>query len=268
MRARSMALCALAASAAPAAANPRPLPFTYTTETLPPGGVEIEQFADLTPLRALSPTTGAPVWYLGSQFQTEIEIGLVSRLELGVYFTYVPNFDPERLSQTAQMTEGNGLKQRLRYTFATPGEWPVDVGVYGELAENDHELELEGKLLLQRRFGKLRVAANLWAEYEIEFGKAHDVVLDPSAGATYEITPAFHVGLDGWLRSEYPSPAPASRTFGLGPVVYVGPALLYDFGKIWWSVGAYGRVTDVDHTMQPGEPYGPVWFRSMIGYSL
>ena len=268
MRVVPLALAAIAAAAGTAAANPRPLPFTYTTETLPPGAVEIEQFADLTPLRALSPATGGPVWYLGSQFQTEIEIGLLDRLELGLYFTLVPQMNPERLSQTAQMTEGNGLKQRLRYTFATPGEWPIDVGVYGELTENEHELEFEGKLLLQRRFGALRVAANLWAEYEIEFGASHDVVLDPTAGATYEISPKVSIGVDSWMRSESPSPAPATRPFGLGPVVYVGPALMFQFGKLWWSFGAYGRVTDVDHTMQPAEPFGPVWFRSMIGYEL
>jgi hypothetical protein len=268
MRERWIAAITVAAWAGPAAANPRPLPFTYTTETLAPGAVELEQFADLTPLRALDPSTAAPTWYLGSQFQTELEIGLAERLELGLYFTYAPQISPERLSSTAPMIEGTGLKQRLRYIFAAPGEWPIDVGVYGELAENDRELEVEAKLLLQRRFGALRVAANLWAEYELEFGKGRDVVLDPTLGATYEITPSLHVGLDGWMRAEYPRPAPASRSFALGPNVYVGPAVLFDLGKVWWTIGAYARVTDAGRDMQVGEPYGPVWFRTMIGYAL
>jgi hypothetical protein len=258
----------LIAATSPAAANPRPLPFTYTTETLAPGAIELEQIGDLTPLRALSPMTAGPVWYLGTQFQTELEIGLAERLELGLYFTYAPQFDADRLASTAPMIDGNGFKQRLRYTLAPPGEWPVDVGVYGEIAENEREVELEGKILLAHRFGALQVAANLWAEYEIELGKGHDVVLDPTAGATYQIAPSVHLGVDSWMRAEYPSSAPANRPYGLGPIVYAGPALLIDFGKLWWSTGAYGRVTDFDHAMQPGEPYGRVWFRTMIGYAL
>jgi len=268
LRTITAAAIAVAAAAAPASANPRPLPFAYTSETLAPGAAELEQFTDLTPLRALRGSDGRRVRYLGVQLQTELEIGLAERLELGLYVTYAPQFSPERLTQTALMIEGTGLKQRLRYALAPPGEWPVDVGVYGELAENERELEFEGKILLQRRFGALRVAANLWAEYEIEFGLGEDVVVNPTLGATYEITPSIHVGLDSWMRAEYPSDAPANRPYTLGPHVYAGPALLMDFGRVWWTVGAYGRVTDTDHLMQPGEPYGKVWVRSMIGYSL
>src|SRR5437868_3863980 len=79
--------------ASTARANPRPLPFTYQSETLPQGSAELEQFVDFVPLRAL-PGAGAmnmnPVWYLGTQFTTEFEIGLTDRLELGLYVTYVP----------------------------------------------------------------------------------------------------------------------------------------------------------------------------------
>src|SRR6185369_3024480 len=125
---------------------------------------------------------------------------------------------------------GTGLKQRLRYTFADPGTWPVDVGVYGEVVENEREIELETKLLLERRQGPVRIAANLSAEYELYFAGQREWVLNPSAGATYELSPRYHVGIDGFLRGEYPtSPRPATRTFGLGPHVYVGPAVLLAF---------------------------------------
>nr|HEX4315104.1 hypothetical protein [Kofleriaceae bacterium] len=248
-------------------ANPRPLPMTYTTDTLPEGGVEVEQFADLVPLRS-SNLNGNEQRYLASQFQTEIEIGIQDRLELGLYFTMTPDLASTINPQlAAKMPEGNGLKQRLRYIFADPGEWPIDVGVYGEVTENETEIELEGKILLQRRFDRLRIAANLVSEYEFYFDNSREVVLNPSAGATYEVTPSFHVGVDSWMRGEYPSTSPP-RTFGLGPAYYVGPAVMYNFGRIWWSVGAYVRVSDIDHEVHDGEVYGPLWFRSMIGYDL
>ena len=263
------ALLLIALVAATASANPRALPFTYTTDTLPAGNVEIEQFADLIPLVAQDAQTGKNTSYLASQFQTEIEIGLQDRLELGLYFTFQPSISTDVLRNTAAMPEGNGLKQRIRYIFADLGQWPVDVGVYGEITENQSEIEFEGKILLQRRFDRLRIAANLVSEYEFYFSHQQDIVLNPSAGATYEVTPKLSLGIDSFLRGEYPqNPPPPARTFGLGPEYYIGPAVMLGFGKLWWSVGAYARVTDIDHKMEPGEVYGKTWFRSMIGYNL
>lgn len=257
-----------------AAANPRALPFTYTTDTLAPGEAELEQTVDLVPLRATDINTGTHnVFYLDQAFQTELEIGLARNLELALYFTYQPMFT--QYANQALMPNTTGIKQRIRYILADPGEWPIDVGFYGELSESEHEFEIEAKVLLQKRFGKLRVAANLWAEYELYYAKdsngdhQRDVVLNPTLGATYEIDPHVHLGLDSWLRGEYPTnPSPPSRTFGLGPEYYVGPAVMVAFKKVWWTTAAYFRVTDTSHTLQEGEVYGPVWFRTMIGYDL
>ncbi|HEY4242988.1 MAG TPA: hypothetical protein VGM88_24400 [Kofleriaceae bacterium] len=258
-------LAVIASLAAAAHANPRALPFTYTTDTLAPGKVEIEQYADLDPVKA-----GEGHDYFATEFLTEIEIGIADRLELGLYFTLAPHPDSNTYGTVANVPgEGSGLKQRLRYIFADPGAWPIDVGVYGELTEIDNEVELEGKILLQKRFGNLRIAANLSNEYEFYFTKQRDYVLNPSLGVTYEISPKFHLGIDSWMQGEYPlNPKPATRTFSLGPEIYVGPAYMINFGRLWWSLGAYARVTDTGHDLVAGEPYGKVYFRSMIGYDL
>jgi hypothetical protein len=262
-------LVAIAASATVARANPRALPFTYTTDTLAPGQVEIEQYADLVPLRAVSPASTHRQWYLASAFQTEFEIGIADRLELGLYLSLVPDPGEQLANKALFPGVGNGIKQRLRYALADPGAWPIDVGIYGELVENEREIELEAKLLLHRRFDRLRIAANLSAEYELYFSEQRDIVLNPSLGATYELTPRLHVGLDAWLRGEYPrNPPPAARSFGLGPQAYLGPAVMFQFGKLWWTIAAYARITEVSHDLQPGEPYGPIYLRSLIGYDL
>src|ERR1041384_3109242 len=185
---KTFAVVVLAAFASKASANPRALPFTYTTDTLPKGGVEIEQYVDLVLLRAVSSTSTAVEWYLPSAFQTEIEIGLADRLELGLYMTIVPDAGEQLASKALFPGTGNGLKQRLRYIFADPGAWPIDVGVYGELVENEREIEIEAKLLLQKRFDRLRVAANLSGEYEFYFTGQREIVLNPSLGVTYEVT--------------------------------------------------------------------------------
>ena len=264
-------IAVLAAMTSAARGNPRALPFTYTTDTLVDGAVEIEQYVDLVPQRALTEThpTNPGEWLLQTGFQTELEIGIADRLELGLYFTFVPSPGPDYQGLGELPGVGNGIKQRLRYIFADPNEWPIDVGVYGELTELSNELEVEGKLLLQKRFGNLRIAANLSAEYEFYFSKERTLVPNPSLGATYEVSPKLHLGVDSFLRAEYQQyPKGEPSTFSHGPAAYVGPVVMMNFGKLWWSVGAYRRVTDFSHELVPGDSFGPYWVRSMLGYDL
>jgi hypothetical protein len=271
-----------AATSARAGAEPRLLPFTYTADPPEKGEVEVEQYVDLTPVKAVDPT-GNHAWIVLPEFQTEFEYGITDRLELGLYVTYAPT--PGEYTFVPDMPEGTGAKQRLKYVFAPSGEWPIDVGVYGEIAENDHEVELEGKILLQRRLGNLLIASNLWAEYELYYPvytrdaatgtsrtvNQRDVVLNPTLGASYEFSSLFHLGLEGWMRVELPSPAPATRDrLALGPAAYAGPAFVFNFGALWWSTGVYARVTDTSQNLVAGsgEPYGPFWVRTVLGFEL
>jgi hypothetical protein len=164
----------VAAASRAAHATPRPLPYTYIYETLPAGSAEIELYTDLVPLR-VSDLAGNPAWTLGAQFQTEIEYGVTDRLELGLYLDFAPT-NPA-FSNLPTMPEGTGVKQRLRYRFADAGVWPVDLAVYGELVELTNLFEVEAKVILQRRVGPFRFAANLWFEREWVFNPAAVVVL-------------------------------------------------------------------------------------------
>ncbi len=263
----TLALCALAAAITrPAFANPRPLPFTYQHEQLSKGASEVEQFVDFTPVRAVTSNSGDPAWYGLTQLQTEFEHGISDRLELGLYVTLVPSV-AAGFDRVPRAGSGNGLKQRLRYQLAPSGEWPIDVGVYGEVAENERELELEGKLILQRRFGLLRVIANATVEQEFYYNGGRDLVLTPSAGVTYEATPAVQPGIEWWMHGEYPEKDPPDkRPFELGPHQYIGPVLLLQFGPLWWTTGVYVRASRTRHTMKPEvDSFGAVWARTIIG---
>ncbi|HWL88050.1 MAG TPA: hypothetical protein VNO21_19740, partial [Polyangiaceae bacterium] len=124
-----------------AGATPKYNPFTYSYDTLGEGEIELEQYADVIPLKALNAGSGTPQWYGATQFQTEFEYGITDRLELGLYITYAPRAS-EALVNTATTIEGTGSKQRLRLRLVDEGVWPVDVALYGEIVENDREIEL------------------------------------------------------------------------------------------------------------------------------
>jgi hypothetical protein len=269
-----LAICALGGLAN---ANPRPLPYTYIYETLPKGEAEVELYTDLTPLRAINPNA-APAWYLASQFQTEIEYGLTDRLELGLYLTVAPA--QSGWTDLPNLPEGTGVKQRLRYRFGEVGQWPIDLAVYGEVTENEREIELEGKVILQRRVGPLRFAANAWAEREYYF-RANQVgepathngvifgnrewVLNPAAGVVFEKWAQVQPGIEYWMHAEHLD----GGTWVIEPQHYLGPTVLLQFGKIWWSNGAYFRLNGLDTpAVGSGNPYGAFSFRTIVGIDL
>jgi hypothetical protein len=251
------------AASHPASANPRPLPYTYPYETLPAEGAEIEQYVDLTPLRVADPGGGAPIWDQAYQLQTEFEYGITDRLELGLYLVFVN--DP------GGPLAFDGVKQRLRYRFADEGEWPVDVGLYGEVAEFHDELEFEQKLILSKRFDKIRVMANFWFEQSLEHYEGDlEAKFRPVGGVTGEITPNFHVGAEYWGIGKFENEAAPGTTDHFNGAFhhYVGPAVSLQFGKLWWSTGAYLRLDEMKRSSEVGDQFGHAWVRTVIAVSL
>src|SRR6478735_5920804 len=189
-----------------ARANPHPLPYSYPYHTLPEGKVEVEGIADLVPMRVARENddgTQQAITALRSQLQTELELGLMPRLELALYFSF-----HQSASAGTPAMRFDGLKQRLRYRFAEEGDLPVDMGVYFEVAEFYNEVELEQKLLLSKRFGYFTVVSNLWVEQEYYFQVPEwKFIYNPTLGATYELSPSFTLGLEYWARGRFDHPA-------------------------------------------------------------
>jgi hypothetical protein len=255
-------------------ANPRPLPFTYPYETLPEGSLELELYTDVVPLRveadATDPTRGR-LWEPMYQLQSEIEYGISDRWEVGFYQVFEAN--PQ--AGGSNQFQFDGLKGRVRTRLAEAGEWPVDVSLYFELEAMHDEMALEEKVNLERTFGDLKWMANLWVEESLSRpfdstaqGNAVHFIVNPTTGFTYQVTPLFHPGVEYWARGELsPSGTTDQERNNSRVHHFVGPALHLNFGKLWWSLGVYAHLNDLD-TPQPGDAYGPVWFRSVLGLEL
>lgn len=249
-------------------ANPHPLPYSYPYQTLPKGKIEIEEIADLVPVRVSreqADGTRDAVMALRYQLQTELEIGVTDRLELALYFAF-------RQGATADTPalRFEGMKQRLRYRFAEEGDLPVDIGAYLEVAEFYNEIELEQKLLLSRRFGYLTAVANLWVEQEYYFQTQEwKLIYNPTVGASYELSPNFMLGLEYWARGRFDdadaAAADASGDTPTGTRHYLGPTVLLQSGEAWWSTGVYARLDHFGDSAVVDDPYGKVWIRTMVG---
>ncbi len=236
--------------AAAASANPRPLPFTYPYESLPQGSLEVEQFVDLSPVVSLT-ADGEREWSARYQLITEVEYGITDRLELGLYF--VAATEPGEAPLVF-----DGIKQRLRYRFGEAGQWPIDVAIYGELAEKHDEIELELKINLQRRFGPARLMVNLSGERAWDYKGGGEWVLNPSAGLAVELSPSVSLGVEYWMHAVLEGDTQH----------YAGPTLALQWKKLWVSVAPYLRLDNLGTATAYNDKYGRIWVRTVIGLNL
>jgi hypothetical protein len=265
---------AISAVSAPARANPRPLPFTYPYATLPEGALELELYSDVTPLRVHADPTDfsqGRLWEPRYQLQNELEYGITDRVEVGFYQVFEAN--PVDGGDNGLLFDG--LKFRLRTRVANAGDLPVDIGLYFELETMHDELSFEGKVNLERDFGKLRCMSNLWVEESIlrpldtkAHGRAAVFIVNPTLGASYELTSRVSLGAEYWARGQL-SPSGESEVDVENSRVqhFLGPTFHANLGKLWWSLGVYAHLNSMKKP-QIGSDYGPVWARSVLGFDL
>lgn len=265
-----LAVSVLCATAGVASATPHPNPFSYPYATLAEDTVEVEQYVDLVPVRVERENPDGTldgVTSLRSVLQTEIEYGLTDRLEVGFYFAF-----RQGASATTPFLRFDGVKQRARYRFVDAGEWPVDVGVYLELAEFHDELEFEEKLILAKRFGALELTANLWVEQEWYF-QTRDTkyIYNPTAAVAYQLSPRAIIGAEYWSRGRFDSATASESASGDAPTRarhYLGPTFLYQRKKVAFSLGVYARLDGLGDSAVVNDPYGKLWVRAIVALDL
>ena len=257
-----------------AQANPRPLPFTYPYATLPEDSLEVEQYVDVTPLRASETNADGSerrVWDRRYVLQTELEYGITDHLELGAYLVFAQ--DP---SASDPVMRFDGTKERLRYRLAEQGELPIDVAFYLETAQFHDELELEEKLVLGKQLGKLSLQANAWIEQEFDRGKDGVLVFNPTLGLAYQALSKLHVGIEYWARGRFGhhhdlaevGTSQTASDFNASTHHFLGPTLSLQLGRLWWSVAPYLRLDHASRSAEVGDQFGKVWVRSVIGMDL
>lgn len=271
-RSSSLALLAcLSLLPTAAIASPHALPYSYPYATNGKGETEVEQYVDMTPVPTYD-STGASPTSIRAVLVTEIEYGLTDRLEGGFYLQATTDTGAGTGSVPLRF---DGVMQRLRYRIADPGVLPVDLSVYGEIAEFSTEIELEAKLNLEKRLGPVQILVNLWAEREFYYAGQQEWVLNPTAGFSVDITPSVHLGLEYWMHAEYGATVNAnnagggaSTAFNPGDHHYLGPALMVQGNRLWLAVAPYLRLDDWGRSAQVGDQYGRFWVRAIVGFEL
>ena len=215
-----------------ASATERRFADSYETTTAPAGMVEVEETIQ---------------WEKGSgldsfKFRQEVEFGITDRFQLAVY---IYDFEHARESGI-RSTKWAGSGIEAIYQLTDPNKSFFGSALYGEALMSDTELELEGKLLLQKNLGPLTLVYNGAVEAHWEDRYTHQVgVLEQTLGLSYQLHPSFSVGVeakhevafDDWSHSG-------------GNAVFVGPNVSYRQGMFFVAIAGLFRVSDV-----VGEPH-------------
>ena len=177
-------------------------------------------------------------------FRNEIEVGITDRFQASVYFANWSYTDDRVENDHGWSYDSASLE--LIYNILHPNLNSFGLSVYQEITAGSDFFELEWKILLQKNFGRLITACNLALEAEWEGHDLHEQAgeLSQSVGVSYEIKPAYSVGLELLHEIDLPGWSEAERS-----VIFTGPNICYRRPRWWVTVGELFQITG-----RPSEP--------------
>jgi hypothetical protein len=241
--ATALPIAGLALAPATAVADESPFSYVYLTEVLPPGALEIEQWATFAwdkPEEDFSQFKG----------RTEFEVGISNRFQVAAYLNYahtrvVPK-GPGAPNSAENEWEFESVSAEAIYQVMNPLTQPFGLAFYVEPAVGRHERELELKLLLQKNLleDRLVLAANAILEYEWEYDHGdweRESALDFYFGAAYRVAPAWFAGGEFLTETGYEGHifqgSEAETT-----AYYAGPTVHYATQNWWTTLSMLGQL--------------------------
>jgi hypothetical protein len=248
--------------------------YSYGTETLPKGGVELYSWTTWR-------TDKGEGTYDALDLRQEIEYGVTDHFQASLYLSqryhYIHNSQPIEIEDGVEEREYpnrnefafDGVQTEFKYSFLSPYVDPLGFALYAEpgwsriskeSGKHEDALSLEVKALFQKNFleDNLIAVLNVSPEYEWARGKGIDhweneLELEVTGGLTYRLASRWYGGVETRYTSEYPNfPDESHREFW---GMFVGPVVHYATQRWWATVTAlpqvYGEPHDGDrsHTL-------------------
>lgn len=212
-----------------AAASERHFTYTYESNVLNPGDVEIEPW---TTWRA-----GRESYYSRFDQRLEFEFGVVPDLQMAWYWNMTALTADETDATSGQTTrvsgfEFGGVSNEWKYKLSDSFADPVGSALYFEWTAAPAEAELEGKVILDKRMGNALLAFNLVGEHEWEFESKdetkREIGIEADLAFGYFLTPSLVLGLEARSHTELEDGKKHEVT-----AFFAGPSVAYA-QKAWW----------------------------------
>ena len=219
--------------------------YNYMTDIAPKGAWELEQW--VTP--RIGKESGT---FVSTDFRTEIETGITKRLQGSLYLNYNHSYIRNARGSSERIPNRNrfgisGTSVELKYKVLSPFDDSFGMALYLEPGygtieaangERHQEIELEGKLILEKRWleNKLVGVFNYtlepeWAKGAEDSGFNVALKMEWSTGLAYEVARHWHLGLETRVQTEFEEADLDKSAF---VVAFVGPAVHYE-GRSWWA---------------------------------
>jgi len=227
-------------------ADETPFGYIYTTESMPKGHWEYEQWNTLR-------TGKAAGSYTAFDLKNELEYGFTDRFQASLYlnssYLHTKNVpDPDDATVTLENQSSfdvNGVSMELKYQVLSPYKSPVGLAVYMEpelgmrnpLSGTDTvERALEFKMILQKNLmdDRLILASNIVFEPEWERQndqRSKELKNEYSLGASYRLAPRWFGGLEVLNRRKFNDQDFAKQG---ACAWFMGPSVHYA-AQSWWT---------------------------------
>ncbi len=207
-------------------AQDRVFTYTYQTNVLSKGVKELEYWSTVR--------SGRKEFYNAIDQRFELELGLGKNVQTAFYFN--ANHSVSKGADGLVSNTETGFSNEWKIKLSDPVANKIGTGLYGEIGFNGEELEIEAKILLDKKFGNNLVAFNAVGEYEIEYEyEADENELEAEVETPFELDFAYMhfmgshmgVGLEARNHNE------VSEKGWENSVWYAGPTLHFN-GANWF----------------------------------
>jgi hypothetical protein len=204
--------------------NERKFSYVYQSSVLGKGNKELEIWSTARIGKEIP-------YYAGLDNRIEFEWGITNNLQTAFYF----NFSNISQDNGSGMTEGfdfKGISSEWKYQFSKPFKDPIGFAVYGELGLNTDEVELETKLIFDKKISKHTLALNFVfePEWELSSGESEtEIGLEGDFGWCYNISSSFTAGIEVRNHNEI------SEGEWEHSALFAGPVLSFSQPS-WWAI--------------------------------
>ncbi len=251
-------------------AQDRHFSWTYESTTLPKGAIDIEPWVTFR--------TGRENFYNKYETRLEFETGITNKLQTALYL----NTSHKVKALTDENGNVIGLGESTGFSFSNewklnvldPSVSPVGFGVYGEYGISADEVELEFKLLFDKKTPKSIIAYNFVTELEFEKGfeagvdgtgeieTEKEFIVENDLAYMYMVKPNFGLGLE--LRNH--------NVFVEGEMehaaLFGGPTLYWSQKNFFAIVNAQPQLTSLKGNGLDLNEYEKVGLRVILGISF
>lgn len=217
--------------AAAGRANERLFTYAYESPVLPFGAMENELWTTARVMR--------DHYFLRFDQRVELEWGLGRGVQTAFYVNTrgQAQTSPDGLQKAYEF---RGVSSEWKWQMSDPSTNFIGSALYAEVTWMPHEIELEGKVILDRWFGPVLLAYNLVAEAEIEAeqGKGKELEwervykIENVLGVTYNAAGRFHVGLEVWNVNVFQEGKLGYSALLLGPCLAIS-------GERFWAAWTF-----------------------------